>query len=84
MLHASGLIMACRALDLTPVLGNAMNANELLELLKVIEHTNFSRFPDWMANRVKVGQHFLGRESAGADYVFYFSTGSVSLLTKSL
>lgn len=40
----------------------------------MLERTDFSRFPEWMKNRGKVDKHFLGRQSAGADYVFYCPT----------
>lgn len=62
---------ACRALDLTPVLGIATNVAEFLEIFKLIERNNFSRYPEWMSNRGKVGNYCLGRQCASADYVFY-------------
>lgn len=64
-------IAACRALDLTSVLGSQANVDELLELLNVIENTDFEYRPAAQSLRYSVGSHCLGRTGDGADFIYY-------------
>ena len=46
-------IAFCRQLDLVPVLGNAENAREFMDLLNLIEETDFASYPEEQRNRVR-------------------------------
>lgn len=62
-----------RDLGLTPVLGSAANVAELLDLLTLIERTDFRLYPEEYRNREKVRPFCLGRNAIGAEYVLYCS-----------
>ena len=64
-------ISFCRELDLVPVLGNDANVQEFHDLLRVIEATDYTRYPTSQRNRGEKGDYCLGRTGAGADYVYF-------------
>lgn len=53
-------------------LGSLANVREVLELLEVIEHTNFETITDtWRERQSRAIDYHLGRTGRGADYVYY-------------
>lgn len=72
------LMTLIRGLDLSTVLGNRENTEELDRLLGVIEETDFSVLPNsWTSRgggegvRRPLGGLCLGRRGAGGDFVYY-------------